>query len=90
MDKLGPLSTPAGFKMDCEDHYFPAKYVADDDSGSSRTSIKEHRTFLTEGLNEFYVPIDKYEGRHRYDPNFRWEEQEERKLVRKVRRDAGS
>ena len=34
----------------------------------------------------FYAPIEAYEGRHRYDPKFEWEPQEERRLVRKVRR----
>jgi hypothetical protein len=91
MDILGTLYTPTGSKIDCEEPYVPAKQqVVDDDSNSSRTSIKEYRTFLSEGLNDFYVPIDTYEGRHRYDPKFRWEEYEEKKLVRKVRGDAGS
>ena len=35
-------------------------------------------------LEGFYQPIDKYEGRHRYDPYFEWEPQEEKKLVRRV------
>ena len=33
---------------------------------------------------EFYEPIEKYEGRHRFDPNATWSEEEERKLVRRV------
>jgi hypothetical protein len=32
----------------------------------------------------FYAPIEAYEGRHRYNPKFEWESQEERCLVRKV------
>lgn len=32
----------------------------------------------------FYKPIDSYEGIHRWDPDFEWEEWEERKIVRKV------
>jgi hypothetical protein len=32
----------------------------------------------------YYKPIDTYEGVHRWDPDFEWEEQEERKLIRKV------
>jgi hypothetical protein len=90
MDKPGTSYPPTGSKIDCEEPYIPAKHVVDDDSSSSRTSTKEHRTFLTEGLNDFYVPIDKYEGRHRYDLDFCWEEYEEKKLVRKVRGDFGS
>ena len=40
-----------------------------------------------EAVNDesFYVPISKYEGKHRYDPKFQWEPHEEKKLVRKVR-----
>ena len=36
------------------------------------------------GLDQYYVPIDTYEGRHRYDPKARWTEAEEKRLVRKV------
>jgi hypothetical protein len=32
----------------------------------------------------FYAPIEAYEGRHRYDPEFEWEPNEEKRLVRKV------
>ena len=43
-------------------------------------------TFQSEGVDdEFYKPIPKYEGMHRYDPSFTWEPQEEKKVVRKVR-----
>jgi hypothetical protein len=41
--------------------------------------------FETAGLEDvLYKPIPTYEGIHRYDPKFQWEEQEERKVVRKV------
>ena len=33
---------------------------------------------------EFYEPIEKYEGRHRFDPRATWSNEEERKLVRRV------
>lgn len=90
MDKPGSFSTPTAAKMDSQEAYTPTKHTIDEDSSSSRASIKEYGTFLTEGLDGFHVPIDKYEGRHRYDARFRWEENEEKKLVRKVRRDAQS
>ncbi|KAE8360497.1 major facilitator superfamily domain-containing protein [Aspergillus caelatus] len=32
----------------------------------------------------YYKPIDDYEGIHRWDPDFEWEEQEEKKLIRKI------
>lgn len=44
-------------------------------------------TFETDAeLEEFYKPIPSYEGYHRYDPGFQWEEPEEKKVVRKVGR----
>ncbi|KAJ5781261.1 hypothetical protein N7457_006421 [Penicillium paradoxum] len=36
------------------------------------------------GSMEFYKPIDKYEGKHRYDPTAEWTEKEEKKLVRRL------
>ena len=35
-------------------------------------------------MEGFYQPIDKYEGRHRYDPYFEWEPAEEKRLVRRL------
>ena len=46
----------------------------------------EKGTYRTAGLEAFHVPIATYEGRHRYDPEFTWEPEEERRLVRKVQR----
>ncbi|KAF2171960.1 hypothetical protein M409DRAFT_18191 [Zasmidium cellare ATCC 36951] len=37
-----------------------------------------------ESLGAFYEPIESYEGRHRWDPEFQWEEKEERRVVRKI------
>ena len=34
--------------------------------------------------HEIYVPIDNYEGRHRYDPKAEWTPEEEKRLIRKV------
>jgi hypothetical protein len=45
---------------------------------------KENTTFDNDSLQDFYKPIDTYEGRHRYDPEFEWTPKEEKKLVRKV------
>lgn len=45
---------------------------------------KDRTTFDNESLESFYKPTADYEGLHRYDPEFSWEPQEERKLVRKV------
>jgi hypothetical protein len=42
-------------------------------------------TYASAGLDAYYKPIERYEGYHRYDPNFDWEPEEERRLIRKVR-----
>ena len=42
-------------------------------------------TFDSAGLKaRQYRPIDTYEGIHRFDPDFDWEPEEERKVIRKV------
>ena len=35
-------------------------------------------------LEKYYVPIDTYEGRHRYDPKATWTHAEEKALIRKL------
>ena len=51
---------------------------------SSDSSIAEDKTFLRVPGEDTYVPIDSYEGRHRWDPGFRWDPLEEKRLVRKI------
>jgi hypothetical protein len=52
----------------------------------SGRGYREGVTFATQGLRQdTYRPVDSYEGLHRYDPDFEWEPEEERKVVRKVR-----
>jgi hypothetical protein len=34
---------------------------------------------------QFYQPVEKYEGRHRFDPSATWTSEEEQRLVRTVR-----
>lgn len=48
------------------------------------TKSNQHRTFDSDSDNSFYAPIDSFEGRHRWDPEFQWTEKEEKRLVRKV------
>jgi hypothetical protein len=40
--------------------------------------------FATDGLETFYKPIEGYEGAHRFDPNYRWSNSDEGKVVWKV------
>ena len=37
-----------------------------------------------DSLEKFYVPIERYEGRHRYDPSATWTEAEEKSLIRRL------
>lgn len=41
-------------------------------------------TFDTTEDPRYYKPIPEYEGIHRWDPDFEWTEEEEKKIVRKV------
>lgn len=51
-----------------------------------RSSVGDARlgTFSNASDDSLYAPIDTYEGKHRYDPEFSWERNEERGLVRKL------
>ncbi|KAF1981184.1 MFS general substrate transporter [Aulographum hederae CBS 113979] len=53
-------------------------------SDQEQQSLKQDGTFVTDGLDEHYRPLETYEGYHRYDPHFRWEESEEKRIVRKI------
>ncbi|KAL9083091.1 MAG: hypothetical protein Q9165_008670 [Trypethelium subeluteriae] len=45
---------------------------------------EEDTTFASGDLQGFSKPIDSYEGRHRWDPEFAWDAKEEKRLIRKV------
>ncbi|KAF3052732.1 hypothetical protein E8E11_010292 [Didymella keratinophila] len=61
-------------------------------SGNSSSTSLEHvgvgkkgTTWAATGLkNSHYRPVDTYESLHRYDPDFEWEPEEEKKIVRKI------
>lgn len=79
-DPLIPRNNPDDSYEDHEDG-FGSPRIADGDDDT--------RAFLSHGLAEHHAPIAQYEGRHRYDPSFRWKESEEAAVVRKVRMPAG-
>lgn len=54
-------------------------------AGSLRLGESDGGVFAQGGNIDSYKPIDKYEGAHRYDPEFQWTEKEEQKLIRRVR-----
>ncbi|KAL6244386.1 hypothetical protein RBB50_008628 [Rhinocladiella similis] len=53
-------------------------------SSSESSSDAEDKTFIRVDGEDTYVPIDKYEGRHRWDPEFEWDPAEEKKLVHRA------
>lgn len=61
----------------------------EDDAGQKSTHAHAV-TFSTVDDVRFYKPIESYEGFHRWDPYFEWEDKEEKKLVRKVRMSTGA
>jgi hypothetical protein len=49
-----------------------------------QSAVQAAEAFETAGLEEYFRPISSYEGIHRYDPEYRWTEREEKQVVRKV------
>jgi hypothetical protein len=54
------------------------------DTGSGSDNNIEENVFSDPRSAELYEPIEKYEGKHRFDPSATWSIEEETKLVRKV------
>ena len=56
------------------------------DSDSNGNDLKKHPSLddPEDVLERYYVPIDTYEGRHRYDPKATWTKAEESALIRKL------
>ncbi|KAL4981426.1 major facilitator superfamily domain-containing protein [Aspergillus falconensis] len=78
--------------VDGETKKGPEVVVESEASSNDNDGIKDRRRFKE--YNEaafdqsedprFYKPIPEYEGIHRWDPDFDWTEDEEKRLVRKV------
>lgn len=54
------------------------------DDEPRQPKVPEDCTFDTTEDPDLYKPISTYEGIHRWDPDFEWTEQEEKKLIQKV------
>lgn len=52
--------------------------------GLGQGTVPDDCAFDTTENPEIYRPISTYEGIHRWDPYFQWEESEEKSLIRKV------
>ncbi|KAF3934925.1 hypothetical protein ABW19_dt0206911 [Dactylella cylindrospora] len=81
-----PLGSLKNSETDLKDpSVVVANDISDDSSFSDESTKPRNVTFDSAGLDdELYIPIDKYEGRHRYDPKYEWDPKEEKRLVRKI------
>lgn len=81
---VAPISEHSSNSEDAkgiEPKFFPEAIITETPNVFKRVG---GQTFETESLESFYKPIDSYEGRHRFDPDFEWEPKEEQQVVRKV------
>lgn len=60
-----------------------ARSSSDDDEHAHESTIYGS-VFSDSRAQDFYKPIEKYEGRHRFDMHATWSEDEEKNLVRRV------
>ena len=80
----GPLTAPEAVYPDVTKTPIGASASASESDVNS-TAHAKGQTFAGSGLqSRFYKPLDSYEGKHRYDPDFDWEPEEERKVIRKA------
>jgi hypothetical protein len=80
-DSSGFEKESSGFEK--EDNHFSKR-----DHNALEAELPEYTpggTFETAGLENYYSPIESYEGKHRYDPEYKWSPEDEKKVVRKVR-----
>ncbi len=82
---MGLLSHDSSPRSASPDHHAKPKALPDVSiADTALLKRAEGRTFETESLEDFYKPIAEYEGAHRYDPKFAWEQKEEKRVVRKI------
>lgn len=81
MEKVRKASSDGSADDKAHINIFPETVLVDE-SLYRRTAGKTFED--SDSLETFYKPIESYEGRHRYDPDFRWEPEEEKAVVRKV------
>ncbi|CAI6259293.1 unnamed protein product [Periconia digitata] len=87
MSKSSSVTPPVAVDPDVvkDDTQFDASPSTSATELSTAGQRRDGATFTAKGLKtELYEPIDSYEGKHRYDPDFDWEPEEERRVVRKI------
>lgn len=75
--------TDYGF-VTVNDGYDTASSTYESKNNSTESLGGHHNVFNNAESKEIYKPIKKYEGRHRFDPSYKWEPEEEKKLVKTV------
>ena len=58
--------------------------VSEYTTNSGQSSLAEGKAFLRISGVDDEEPIDTYEGKHRWDPYFEWQPDEEKRVVRKI------
>ncbi|KAL3482525.1 major facilitator superfamily domain-containing protein [Aspergillus californicus] len=81
-----PVTVPVEADMKKSPH---AVVESDSSSASGSRERAQYKEFNESAFDatedpRFYKPIPEYEGIHRWDPNFDWTEQEEKRLIRKI------
>ncbi|KAJ3053451.1 hypothetical protein HK097_004235 [Rhizophlyctis rosea] len=54
------------------------------DSRTDYVNFSDVNVFDNEEIAHLYMPREDYEGRHRFDPKLKWDEAEEKQLIRKI------
>jgi hypothetical protein len=77
-----------------EDLQFEVQELLEEETESKRSldfnefaplrSAHRQITVPSGSLQHLSEPVDNYDGRHRYDPDFQWAQGEEKKVIRKV------
>lgn len=74
-----PVNVPSNVKSNVKSSWSSL----DEDEHANENTVYGS-VFSDSRAQEFYKPIEKYEGRHRFDMHATWTEQEEKALVRRV------
>jgi hypothetical protein len=87
-----PVKTKPWWKIGEKDYSFVsvnAGYPGISDSATSSDSKLDaadvgHNVYEVGEAKEIYKPIEGYEGSHRFDPHFKWDPEEEKRLIKTV------
>ena len=78
--KSRPTNETSSFARD----HVQQAHEGEEDSIGTKSDLDRIPKVDEYSLDKYYVPIETYEGRHRYDPKATWSVAEERSLIRKL------